>query len=119
MTAYLSKLLEVIEIGLGLAGAAVILWGVMTSFARFIILEVKSMRGANICILRENLRQHLGSYILLGIEILIAADIIRTLVKPTVHELIILGAIVAIRTILDFFLSRSMRTHDCSGGAHG
>lgn len=119
MTAYLSKFLEVIEIGLGLAGAVVILWGVLTSFAQFVILEVKSMRGANICSLRENLRQHLGSYILLGIEILIAADIIRTLIKPTVHELIILGAIVAIRTILDFFLSRSMRTHDCSKSTHG
>ncbi|TFG79644.1 MAG: DUF1622 domain-containing protein [Chrysiogenales bacterium] len=116
---YLTLILEVVEKGLGVVGAAVILWGVLATLVEFLLLELKKLRGTNICTLRENLRQHLGSYILLGLEILIAADIIRTLIKPSAQELITLGVIVTIRTVLDFFLSRSMRSHDCSGGAHG
>ncbi|MEO9328960.1 DUF1622 domain-containing protein [Gordonia aurantiaca] len=47
------------------------------------------------------LRTTLGSAILLGLEILVAADLIRTITsKPSVEDAIILGIIVVIRTVL-------------------
>src|SRR5215471_7651702 len=47
----------------------------------------------------RNLRKNLGSAILLGLEFLVAADIIRTIaVEPTLESVVILGAIVLIRT---------------------
>ena len=54
----------------------------------------------------QKLRQDIGRAILLGLEILVAADIIRTVaVTPTLNSVIILGVIVLIRT----FLSLSMQ----------
>jgi uncharacterized membrane protein len=50
-------------------------------------------------------RQWLGRSILLGLELLVAADIIRTVaVKPTLISVAILAAIVLIRTFLSFSL---------------
>ena len=47
------------------------------------------------------LRTTLGSAILLGLEVLVAADLIRTITsKPSMEEALILGVIVLIRTVL-------------------
>lgn len=55
------------------------------------------------------LRRNLGRAILLGIEVLIVADIIRTiLVEPTVESVLVLGAIVLIRVVLSFSLEVEM-----------
>jgi uncharacterized membrane protein len=51
------------------------------------------------------LRRSFGGVILLGLEILVAADLVRTVaVEPTVENVVILGAIVLIRTVLSFSL---------------
>ncbi|SDY82821.1 DUF1622 domain-containing protein [Herbiconiux ginsengi] len=50
-------------------------------------------------------RRLLGRAILLGLELLVAADIIRTVaVTPTLESVAVLGAIVLIRTFLSFSL---------------
>ena len=54
------------------------------------------------------LRNHLGSYLLLGLEFLIAADIIKTIQRPTLEEMAILGSIVVIRTVISYSLNREM-----------
>ncbi|MGO1544243.1 MAG: DUF1622 domain-containing protein [Gulosibacter sp.] len=46
------------------------------------------------------LRRMIGSAILLGLEILVAADLIRTITTPSIEEALILGLIVVIRTVL-------------------
>jgi uncharacterized membrane protein len=47
------------------------------------------------------LRNTLGSAILLGLEVLVAADLIRTITsKPSLEDALILGLIVLIRTVL-------------------
>jgi len=52
-----------------------------------------------------DLRSNFGRSILLGLEFLIAADIINTVaVTPTLQSVIVLGAIVLIRTFLSFSL---------------
>ena len=51
------------------------------------------------------LRSNLGRAILLGLELLVAADIINTVaVEPTVESVLVLAGIVAIRTFLSFSL---------------
>lgn len=50
-------------------------------------------------------RQRLGRAILLGLELLVAADIIRTVaVTPTLQSVAVLGGIVIVRTFLSFSL---------------
>ncbi|MGH3290641.1 MAG: DUF1622 domain-containing protein [Trebonia sp.] len=51
------------------------------------------------------LRQAFGGTLLLALEILVAADLIRTVaVAPTVDNVLVLGLIVLIRTFLSFSL---------------
>jgi uncharacterized membrane protein len=51
------------------------------------------------------LRESFGGVILLGLEVLVAADLIRTVaVAPTLENVAILGLIVLIRTFLSFSL---------------
>jgi len=53
----------------------------------------------------NDFRQRLGRAILLGLELLVAADIIRTVAaEPTLESVGVLAAIVAIRTFLSFSL---------------
>jgi uncharacterized membrane protein len=51
-------------------------------------------------------RQDLGRAILLGLEVLVAADIVRTVAfTPTMESVIVLAMIVAIRTFLSWSLA--------------
>ena len=53
----------------------------------------------------QTLRETFGGVLLLGLEVLVAADLIRTVaVEPTVMNVAILGMIVLIRTFLSFSL---------------
>ena len=53
----------------------------------------------------QKLRSGLGRVILLGLEFLVAADIINTVaIEPTLHSVAVLAGIVAIRTFLSFSL---------------
>jgi len=53
----------------------------------------------------QTLRETFGGVLLLGLEILVAADLVRTVaVEPTLENVTILGLIVLIRTFLSFSL---------------
>ncbi|HWR25755.1 MAG TPA: DUF1622 domain-containing protein, partial [Methanosarcina sp.] len=54
----------------------------------------------------KNIRKEFTDQILFGLEILIIADVIKTLRKPYLEELVLVGAIVIIRTVLVYFLSK-------------
>ena len=87
--------------GVELAGIAVILLGALWSFGRFgrVVAGGRS-EGAY-----KALRSSLGRSILLGLELLVAADIINTVaIEPTLDSLAVLAGIVLIRTFLSFSL---------------
>lgn len=54
-------------------------------------------------------RNHLGHSLSLSLEFLIGADILRTAISPTWQDIGQLGAIVGIRTVLNFFLTRELK----------
>ena len=87
---------------LELAGVAIIVLGVALAAAAFL------RRGLREAAWREayqSLRSNLGRGILLGLELLVGADIISTITAPlTVESVGLLGAIVVIRTFLSFSL---------------
>ncbi|NPC85761.1 DUF1622 domain-containing protein, partial [Pyxidicoccus fallax] len=57
-------------------------------------------------------RLNLGRAILLGLEFLVAADIIRTVSEaPTLRSVLVLGLIVLIRTFLSFTLTVELEGH--------
>ena len=58
------------------------------------------------------IRADLGTYLLLSLELLIAADVIKTILEPGIQELIVLAGIVFLRTILSFFLNKEIQEID-------
>jgi uncharacterized membrane protein len=85
-----------------LAGVAVLLFGAILSA---VVFAVRVSRRTGIHQAYHSLRADLARAILLGLELLVIADIIRTVaIEPTLHNLGVLAAIVAIRTLLSFTL---------------
>jgi uncharacterized membrane protein len=57
----------------------------------------------------ELIRLQLGRVLALGLEFTVASDILRTAVAPTRQDILNLGAIVLLRTLLNYFLEREIR----------
>lgn len=57
----------------------------------------------------EAIRLQLGRVLALGLEFTVASDILRTAVAPTRQDILNLGAIVLLRTLLNYFLEREIR----------
>ena len=55
-------------------------------------------------IAKETIRLTLGRWLALALELELGADILRTTVAPTWNEIGQLGAIIVLRTALNFFL---------------
>lgn len=104
--------LDYIALAIALAGVTIIVWGILRTSGRFILFEGRGIRGGCTCRGREAIRHQLGSYMLLGLEFLIAADIIETVRSPDLRDIGILGAIVAIRTVISYFLNRELVEND-------
>lgn len=86
-----------------IVGTAIIVIGAFGSLAVFLI-GLGGGRAPRPQLVAD-FRSSLGRSILLGLEFLVAADIINTVaVEPTVRSLIVLAGIVLIRTFLSFSL---------------
>ena len=103
-------LIHAITRSVELAGIALILVGALLSGLRYLRDVARSARtappgaGGHEAAYRA-LRSNLGRSILLGLELLVAADIINTVaVTPTLTSIAVLAGIVAIRTFLSFSL---------------
>jgi uncharacterized membrane protein len=82
------------------AGVAVIVLGAVISACAAAIRLGRHEAGNY-----RRFRQQLGQIILLGLELLVAADIVRTVAaQPNLTSVAVLGGIVLIRTFLSFSL---------------
>jgi uncharacterized membrane protein len=79
----------------------VLVAGSVVAFARFAVELFQGRSGGAY----EAARQGVGRAILLGLEILIIADIVQTItIDPTLESALTLGVIVLVRTFLSFSL---------------
>ncbi len=93
---------EIVTRVLEAAGLAVILIGAVAATLRYLIGLRRPARDRDPF---SCYRSDLGRSILLGLEFLVAADIINTVaIEPTLQSLLILGGIILIRTFLSFSL---------------
>jgi len=90
---------EQVGLAIDAAGVLVVVAGIVVAVGRLLF------RPAPILGPYRQFRQDLGRGILLGLEFLVAADIIRTVaVTPTLESVLVLGLIVVIRTFLSLAL---------------
>ncbi len=84
------------------AGALVIVIGATVALVRVVLVVGKPDQFGPI-------RLDLGRFVVLGIEFQLAGDLLRTAVAPSFTEIGQLGAIAAIRTVLNYFLRIEIR----------
>ena len=85
-------------------GAAVIIIGALWAFLRFAYAGIRR-RDTSAFV---PVRLALGRFLALGLEFQLASDVLRTAVAPSFRELGQLAAVAAIRTALNYFLSKEI-----------
>ncbi len=97
-----TELMDHVAQGFEALGAAILVVGVIWSFVLAAVTARRSGWSARAYLV---LRQAFGGTLLLGLEVLVAADLVRTVaVAPSLDNVFVLGLIVAIRTFLSFSL---------------
>lgn len=99
--------LEYAAAGIDIFACLILLIGGLRFIAGFTRAEVsrnptQRVKGVN----RE--RVELGRYILAGLELLIVSDIIHTALSLAMADLVFLGLLVVIRSLISFFLDREL-----------
>ena len=95
-------LMDHVAQGFEALGVAILAVGVIWSFVLAAVAARRSGWTAQAYLV---LRQAFGGTLLLGLEVLVAADLLRTVaVAPSLNNVYVLGLIVAIRTFLSFSL---------------
>ena len=95
-------LMDHVAQGFEALGAAILVVGVIWSFVLAAVVARRSGWSAKAYLV---LRQAFGGTLLLGLEVLVAADLVRTVaVAPSLNNVLVLGLIVVIRTFLSFSL---------------
>ncbi len=93
-------IVEIVGTTVDAAGVLIVAGGAFVATTRLLI-----RRSSGAGEYYRSYRQDLGRAILLGLEFLIAGDIIRTVVvAPTLQNVLVLGLIVLIRTFLSLSL---------------
>jgi len=90
---------------LGLVGVIIILMGAAISIHKF-FTAIKEGKKA---IVLNLVRQTFACYIVLGLEFLLASDIVMTIMAPDYYTLGILGGLVVIRTVMTISLDRDIK----------
>ena len=93
---YIFPVFNYISLGVGVFGIIVIVLGAIRTFAKVILIEISRDTERKTTKERQKLRRQLSSYLLLGLELLIAGDVIRTIIRPNLEEIAVLGCIVII-----------------------
>ena len=88
--------------GMELLAVAIIVLVILFATVSY-VLKIVSRQADNTTY--TDFRHRIGRALLLGLEILVAADIIRTVVlEPTLNNVLVLGLLVLIRTFLSWSL---------------
>ena len=101
------EIIHVFTVLFGIFGAALIIYGGLRAIVSIIFLEVRKQQKGY-----YQIRRDFTTKLVFGLEFFIAADVLTTLVTPSKDELITLGAVVLIRTILGYFLSKETNRVD-------
>ena len=89
-------------LGFEAAGAILIVYGGIRAVVGVLKLELLHKKDLTYTIIRRDFTNKL----IFGLEFIIAADLLATIRAPTLEDVLLLGAIVAIRTVLSHFLSK-------------
>jgi uncharacterized membrane protein len=99
----LRTLVEYFVIIVEACGAIVIMMGV----SRSIVQYIRSFFG-HITLTIRQVRFKLGQSMVMGLEFQVAADILKTSLSPTWNDILLLAALIGLRTLLNYLLEREL-----------
>ena len=100
----LTQVVNVLILVIEACAVTVITIGALWAFVQFVRVALRR-RGTDGFV---PIRLSLGRFLTLGLEFQLASDVLRTAVAPSFRELGQLAAVAAIRTALNYFLSREV-----------
>ncbi|WEV60738.1 DUF1622 domain-containing protein [Streptococcaceae bacterium ESL0729] len=99
---------KVFVVLLNVIAVAILIYGSVLGIVEFIKSHRSRISTTEAIESNQHIKNHLASYILLSLEVLIASDIIESIVHPTMQDLSKLAFLVVIRTVISFFLNREI-----------
>ena len=79
--------LEILSTSISIISLIIVIYGAIIAFCAFIHNESRRFTGKYSFTATRELRADLGTYLLLGLEFLIASDILKTVLEPSLNEL--------------------------------
>lgn len=112
--AVVMEVLGYVVFAVKLVSVAVLLVGLVLCLKNLLVLVAnrKTIKHSDVQI--QQVKNKLGRYVLLGLEILIIGDIIESIVNPSLEDIARLGAIVVIRTVISYFLNKEIAETESS-----
>lgn len=107
LESWLKVIVDYLAVGAEIAAALVIGSAVVRAIATYV--RQLFFRSRQHIDSTESIRLKLGRLLTLGLEFTVASDILRTAVAPTRQDILNLGAIVLLRTLLNYFLEQEIR----------
>ncbi|KTD11231.1 DUF1622 domain-containing protein [Legionella jamestowniensis] len=105
-------ILTIIQKSVSLCGVLVILTGVLIALGRYIHYTISSLSSIGSPLSINTIRLSLGRVLILGLEFIVAADLIGTTTAPDYYTVGIVAIIVVIRIILSYALNREINSID-------
>ena len=88
---------------LGTFGALFIVYGAAIAIVELLAREARLRERSY-----HDIRWAFTTRILIGLEFFVAADVLKTILEPTLQDLVILGSLVTIRTVVSYFLGKEV-----------
>lgn len=103
----IQPLLSGIAKWIDIIGVIILIYGFLKVLIKYLAIEIKNFKITSVRGLQK-VRCELGIYILLALDFLIASDIIHTITDLSQKQLIELSVMIALRTIIGFFLGKEV-----------
>ena len=112
-----------IELIIDLSAALIMVLAFIVALTSYIINTVLSDQAEQI-ILLQKVRCALGVKLVFALELLIISDLLHSIVSRSLDDMLIVGALVVIRTLISFFLNQEIEqiraelsnSEDAAGG---
>ena len=101
----ITEICEFLILAMSTVAVLVLICGVMKATVKFVKNEISHADKASVL---RTIKNDLGAYVLFSLEILIAADIVESIIKPTFEDIGKLAALVVIRTVISYFLGKEI-----------
>ncbi|WP_343241512.1 DUF1622 domain-containing protein [Methanoculleus sp. UBA312] len=99
----LATVIEIAGLALGTFGALFIVYGAVIAIVELVARETRIRERSY-----HDIRWVFTTRILIGLEFFVAADVLKTILEPTLQDLAVLGSLVAIRTVVSYFLGKEV-----------